>query len=993
MHRTLLRRLFSVPTSILLQAVPPRMPLHVYDNFMSGTSADFLEGMYCRWQKDPASVDPSWRAIFGTVPTTKRDDPILETPYPITTVVDGPHPVAAVVPRQTLHDSCRLVWLIQGYELRGHILADLDPLKWKESTRVPSLKPDRIPRLDVAAFGFEDSDLDRTFQVGFQDTVGGLLNTATQPMTLRQLQDRLARTYTGRIGWEYCHLPDEGICQWLRERAECPERVKGCAMSEEITVEKQRSILTHLAQATLFENFLDLKYPGQKRFGVDGGESLLVGLHALLERSSDLGCEEVIMGMAHRGRLNVLTTLCGKPLEAVLKEFKGLKPDDFSNHPGQGDVKYHLGMTNQITLANGKSVKVYLSFNPSHLECTNPLVEGLARAAQLFQKDQDVEGKRVLPIEIHGDASLCGQGVTFETMNFSDLNRYGTSGTIHVVVNNQIGYTTEPSSSRSSTHCTDIGRVFGCPVLHVNGDHPEEVYRVFRLAAEYRRRFRKSILIDLVCYRRFGHNESDDPLMTQPRLYQKVAKHPDTLALYSQQLISSGRFTAEEINTVKGQLNNRLKEAFEGADRFNYRDFSILDEKWKNFKTFPQKGTELPTCVPAEELKPVIAALCKVPKGFAVHPTLEKILERRRESLTQDTGIDWGTAEALALGTLLNSGIPVRVSGQDVERGTFSQRHAVLHDQNNDTTYTQLDNISDGQARAVFTNSSLSEFGVCGFEAGYSLYSPRLFCMWEAQFGDFANGATIIFDQFLCSGESKWKHPFSLVVSLPHGYDGAGPEHSSGRIERFLQAVSEDEHMPILDPVQRSMRVNIEVVYPSTPAQYFHLIRRHILRDFRKPLFIFFSKAFLRAPNLSHMESIMKGGFQAVIPDALPTPPADIRRVVFCSGEVYFYLEQFRMQKKITDVALVRVEQLSPFPFTEVSQQLQKYAKAEVVWAQLEPRNMGMFFYVEPRLKKLLNYERPVKYVGRSISSSPATGYKKVHEAEHQAVLTGAFAA
>jgi 2-oxoglutarate dehydrogenase E1 component len=970
------------------QTVPPRRLLHVNDSLLSGTSADAMEVMYVNWKKNPESVDPSFQEFFSTMNAKDGDydTPVLDHPIRVVSSVGGS--------AQSLQESGRLSWMVQCFEHRGHLVASIDPLNYKDdpNQRIPSRKVSEALCLDVEFFGFQPHDLDKVYTTGFHSSVGGLLHSDTPPMTLRALHERLVRTYCGNIGWDYSHVDDVKVARWLREQIETPERVSNAPLSE-LDKNGKLKVLKDLAYGVKFEQFMNKKFYMQKRFGLDGGESLIAGLQALLERTSDHGVEEVVVGMAHRGRLSSLYNITGKPFPALVKEFSGLKPTDYEGIEGQGDVKYHLGWRGQRKLSNGKEVLVEMMCNPSHLECVNPIVQGRTRASQFHRGEAGQ--KKVLPIEIHGDAAFAGQGVAFETMGLSELTSYHTGGTIHVVVNNQIGFTTDPKSSRSSAHCTDLGRVFHCPVFHVNGDKPEEVVKVFKMAADYRAQFGRSVVIDLVCYRRFGHNETDDPTVTQPLMYSRITKRADIFTLYSQELINSKAVSADEVKAVETAVWDEYNREFDKAATYNYPP---------TLKTKPPQWAELrpegvapkieSTKVSAEFIKPIVDAVGKLPEGFKLHKILDGILGRRHKSLQGLEGMDWGGAEILALGTLLLEGFHVRISGQDVQRATFSQRHAVVHDQVTDATYCHLANISPNQGKIVVQNSSLSEFGVLGFETGYSLYHPKQFVMWEAQFGDFANGAQIIFDNFLSSGESKWNLQYAPVISMPHGYDGNGPEHSSGRIERFLQMVNEDENTIIRDVTERMYKCNMEVTFPTTPAQYFHLIRRHVHRNFRKPWVNFFSKAFLRAPNLSTLEECLNGELLPVIGDTT-VDPANATVVLLCSGQIYFYLAEERQRLGRNDIAIIRVEQLAPFPSIEIEAELAKYSKtAPIRWVQEEPKNNGAWTFVEPRLHHLLqnsNDLREVRYVGRKTAASPATGYKKAHDHEHKRILQKAF--
>ena len=996
--------------------VPERMPLHLYDEFLSGTSAAYLESVLEDYRADPNSVDPQFRAIFESMQGTPYDAAVLH------------HPLKQVVAEANVHEELQqnygleasvqdarlIISLIRAYESHGHLFAKLNPLstihdeqgETAVESRVPSTKA--LLALHHTAFDLTDADLDPKFAVGFHNGLGGFFDVGSAPISLRDLIERLKECYCGRIGYEFMHVYDENVCHWIREHVESPNRIVNNPLINKID---HSALYYDLAQSVEFENFLKTKFHPAKRFGSDGSESFLVGMKALLERAGALGFREVIMGQAHRGRLNLLANVCGKPLEALLMEFRGLQEEDVLDPTMSFDVKYHLGSRQTITLRNGKEITVELLNNPSHLEAVNPLVQGYTRSAQ---RQRMVSGQghtpaEVLPIEIHGDAAVAGQGVVYETMGLSDIGKFGTGGTIHVVVNNQIGFTTNPIDSRSSTHCSDLARVFQCPVLHVNGDSPEDVARVFQLAADYRRTFARSIVIDLVCYRRYGHNEGDSPSFTQPIMYQIIDKRKDVLTLYTEEILEKPTpvLSKELMDTMRKEIRGKLRDAFSTVEKkaFNYKEYqkSIVMDVWKPFMFREAEKAEMkPTAVPKADLD-YIARFLKVgsfPEGFEVHKTLKDIFKRREVSLETGQGLEWSTCEALAVGTLARQfGYKIRVSGQDVERGTFSQRHAVVHDQNpameEDNIHIPLKAaLHDAPHLITFTNTALNEYAVLGFEIGYALRDPSNFIMWEAQFGDFANGAQIAIDQFLVSSMSKWSQPCSTILSLPHGYDGNGPEHSSGRIERFLQASNETEetgHKPL---AIRHFETNICVAQPTTPKQYFHILRRHMLRNFRRPLIIFWSKQYLRAPNVSSMAELTNGHFETVIPNTDPNAVEDgkMRRVVLCTGQVYFMLEKERASRRAHDIALVRVEELTPLPLAEIQAEVKRYPNAGVMWAQEEPRNMGAFLFLQPHLEDM-SKDGECKYAGRLSSPSVATGSRVIHNTENQMIIEAVFEA
>jgi 2-oxoglutarate dehydrogenase E1 component len=971
--------------------VPPRMPLHVNDSYLTGTSANYLESLY-----SAAEVDETLKSALDKADAVPLEVATIGAPVRIasTSTISKPKSEATSGPdiAQSIEESEQLIRLIRAYEEKGHVLAATDPLNYAQDPipRSPLEVAKTQVKLDVTDFGFTKADLDRTFCVGFTDGIGGLFDSSTPAMTLKEIVDVLTKAYTKTVGYEYMHINDARAVEWFRERIEFPSRVDGNPLAGDLTAGERRSVFKSLAQAVEFEKFLEIKYAGKKRFGSDGGEGFLVGLDALIDRSAEHGVDEVAIAMAHRGRLNVLVNTAKKPLEALLMEFNGLKEGDALG--GSYDVKYHLGMSSDITTAHGKTVGVHVLNNPSHLETANPVCQGFVRAAQ-FEKNNSKH--RVLPVEIHGDAAVAGQGVVHETLCISAVGAFSTGGTVHVIVNNQVGFTTDPTSSRSSVHCSAIGLVHQCPIIHVNGDRPEEVHRVFQLAADYRKEFGKSIIIDFVCYRRFGHNETDSPSFTQPLIYNtNITKRPDSLEVYKQQAVADKTLTAEEMDAVVKTIKAGYRASFAvvSEKKFDYKQFQkdTVPAAWKDFMPALDGAKMESTAVTEAQLAPVIAALNTLPDGFALHKTLQGILGNRTKTLAAGKGIEWGTAEALALGTMLMEGTEIRISGQDVERATFSQRHAILHDQETFARHTQLQHIAPEQAPLTVTNSPLSEYAVLGFEVGYALRSPKSLIMWEAQFSDFANTAQIIFDQYMFSSEEKWRQACDVIISMPHGNDGNGPEHSSGRIERFMQGASEHDGTPIMSEVERHYNINIEAIFPSTPKQYFHALRRHVKRNFRKPLVIFFSKANLRAPNVSSIADLTEGAFEPVIANVNENAVAvaQTRRVVFCVGQMYFMLAKAQAAGTANDVALVRVEQLAPFPLAEIDAVVKQYpASAEIMWAQEEPKNMGAFPFAQPHLERMMGYKRDLKFAGQPTCESPATGYNGIH-AEENVMMT-----
>jgi 2-oxoglutarate dehydrogenase E1 component len=848
--------------------------------------------------------------------------------------------------------------LINAYRVRGHLIADLNPL---------GVQPSYHPELDPTTYGLSIWDFDREFIIGNLAT-SGKANTST----LRQILETLRQTYCGRLGCEYMHIQHPEEKRWIQERIE-PQ-----ANNWPLEVTTKRRILLRLLQAESFENFLHTRFVGQKRFSLEGGESAMVVLDECMDRAAESGVQEMVIGMAHRGRLTVLANLIGKSMSQVFGEFEGNVDPETTQ--GSGDVKYHLGASGIQRTSSGREIKVSLSPNPSHLEAVDPVVEGIVRAKQTWMGDTKRE--KVLPILVHGDAAFAGQGVVAETLNLSLLSGYATGGTIHLVINNQIGFTSTPEEARSSTYCTDVARTVQAPILHVNGDDPEACARAIQVAIDYRMRFKKDVVIDMICYRRYGHNEGDDPSYTQPLMY-KIIKGKKTVATqYADRLLREGTVTKENGERIRRQIQDALNAAHEEAQK--------KGEKWELQEVTAYEENKVAvvcprTAVDEAAISKVVEGITTFPETFTLHPKLKGFIEKRKEVLRGGTA-DWATAEALAFGTLLLEGTPVRLSGQDSGRGTFSQRHLEYFDYNTAQVHTPMMHLDPRQARFEVLDSCLSEYGVMGFEFGYSLGDPLTLTLWEAQFGDFVNGAQIMIDQFIVSCEAKWGQPSGLVLLLPHGYEGQGPEHSSARPERFLQLCAED---------------NIQVCNVTTPAQYFHLLRRqmyggHDRRGLRKPLVIFTPKSLLRHPKaVSSLADFTHGHFQNVIGDAAAAAPDRISKVIFCTGKIYFELLAEREKRDITNTAIVRLEQMYPWPAEEIENTLWRYpSTAEVVWAQEEPRNQGAFLFVRDRMEALLAAtRRALRYAGRPEAASVSTGSGKRHAQEHAAVLEDAFSA
>ncbi|WP_322515073.1 2-oxoglutarate dehydrogenase E1 component [Rhodopseudomonas palustris] len=971
-------------------------------SFLQGANATYIDDLYSRYENDPSSVDADWQAFFKSLkdnpgdiqknaegpsweqanwPLTPRDD--------LTSALDGNWAqveksvgqkiqskaqtkgveLSTTDVNQATRDSVRALMLIRAYRMRGHFHAKLDPL---------GLEPTKDhEELDIRSYGFTEADLDRKI---FLDHVLGL-----EYGSLREIVAICERTYCQTMGIEFLHISNGAQKAWLQERIEGPDK------EISFTREGRRAILMKLVEAEGFERFCDLKFTGTKRFGLDGGESLIPALEQIIKRGGNLGVREIVLGMPHRGRLNVLTQVMGKPHRALFHEFKGgsANPDEVE---GSGDVKYHLGASSDREFDHNK-VHLSLTANPSHLEIVDPVVLGKVRAKQDQHGDLPEERVSVLPLLMHGDAAFAGQGVVAECFGLSDLKGYRTGGSIHFIVNNQIGFTTYPRYSRSSPYPSDVAKMIDAPIFHVNGDDPEAVVFAAKIAVEYRQKFHKPVVIDMFCYRRHGHNEGDEPAFTQPMMYRKIAGHPSALELYSKRLIADGVITEGEVEKAKADWRARLDAELEAGSSYRPNKADWLDGKWAGFKSAdqeedPRRGI---TGVDLAQLKDVGRKITKVPEGFRVHRTVARFLENRAKAIDSGVGIDWATGEALAFCTLLQEGHRVRLSGQDSERGTFSQRHSVLFDQEDETRYTPFNHLSPDQGHYEVVNSMLSEEAVLGFEYGYTLAEPNALTIWEAQFGDFANGAQVLFDQFISSGERKWLRMSGLVCMLPHGYEGQGPEHSSARLERFLQMCAED---------------NMQVVHATTPANFFHVLRRQLRREIRKPLILMTPKSLLRHKRaVSRLDELGPDtSFHRVLADdaqSLPdekiklVPDNKIRRVVICSGKVYYDLYEEREKRGVDDVYLLRVEQLYPVPLKTLVQEMSRFKEAELVWCQEEPRNMGAWHFIEPYLEWVQNqagatHRRP-RYVGRPASAATASGLMSKHLAQLKAFLDEAL--
>ena len=990
----------SSSSSSASSGAPRPVPLtELQDSFIGGTSASYLEHL----EDTPRDQrHQSWNAFLGLV-DGGRSPAEISAMYAGGARAPAPAPAAAAAvdaDEAATQRSMRLLLLIRAFQVTGHCAAELDPLGLKP--------PEEVVQLDPALYGFSEEDMDKPIFVGTW-RMKGFLNEDRPVQTLRGVLQRLRETYCGRIGYEYMHIQDRDRCNWLRERIESP-------VAPSYSKEEQLVMLDRLCWSYSFEGFLSTKFQAAKRFGLEGCETLIPGMKAMIDRLSELGAESVVMGMPHRGRLNVLGNVVRKPLRAIFNEFSiGPTPGDVG-YSGSGDVKYHLGTSYDRPTRSGRRVHLSLMANPSHLEAVNPLVEGKTRAKQYLSGDEARE--RNVPIILHGDGSFSGQGVVYETMHMQELPQYTTGGTIHIVVNNQVAFTTDPQFSRSSRYCTDIAKAQGCPIFHVNGDDVEAVTRVCELAADWRQRWHSDVVIDIVCYRKHGHNEIDEPSFTQPLMYKTIRTHPDAYHAYKEHLVGSGSITAGEASAVEERVMGILQEEFDAARDYKPTGSDWLATNWQGFKSPEQRSRVRNTAVPAEEIARVGAAITALPEGFTPHRTLKRVYAQRRAMAEGAESVDWAMGEALAFGTLLAEGNHVRLSGQDVERGTFSHRHAILHDQKTGGRYCPLTAAYDeaeSPGRFLASNSSLSEYGVLGYELGYSMESPRILSLWEAQFGDFANCAQVIVDQFVSSGEAKWLRQSGLVMLLPHGYDGMGPEHSSARLERYLQLVDEDPTaIPEMDREARMQiqNTNMQVCNITTPANYFHALRRQVHREFRKPLVVMSPKNLLRHPlarsPLADFTDDAEGQqrFKRLIMDGGaggdanldPAPMPGVGRLVLCSGKVYYDLYQRREELGLEDrVAICRVEQIAPFPFDLVRRELLRYPNARTIWAQEEPMNMGAYDFVRQRIltvRGALGMSTDiaaVEYAGRPPSASTATGFPQVHKQEQERVVFDAL--
>lgn len=934
------------------------------NTYLFGGNAPYVEEMYENYLANPGSVPDNWRAYFDAlqhVPATDGSN-----------TKDVPHlPVVNAFAERAKQGTTRVVvasgadselgrkrtavqQLIAAYRNVGARWADLDPLKRTERPAIPELEP--------SFYGFSDADMETVFNTS--NTFFG-----KETMSLRDLLNALRETYCGTMGAEYMYITDQTQKRWWQQKLE------SARTNPQLNGDQKKHVLERLTAAEGLERFLHTKYVGQKRFSLEGGESFIVAMDELIQRAGEKGVQEIVIGMAHRGRLNVLVNTLGKAPKDLFSEFDHTAPEDLPS----GDVKYHQGFSSDVSTRGGP-VHLSLAFNPSHLEIVNPVVEGSVRAR--MDRRGDKEGDQVLPVLVHGDAAFAGQGVVMETLALAETRGYYTGGTVHIVINNQIGFTTsDPRDSRSTLYCTDVVKMIDAPVLHVNGDDPEAVVLGMQLALEYRQEFNKDVVVDIVCFRKLGHNEQDTPALTQPLMYKKISKHPGTRKLYADKLATQGLG-----ETLGDDMVKAYRAAMDAGKHTvdpvltNFKSKYAVD--WSPFlnKKWTDAGD---TAIPLAEWKRIAEKITTVPEGFTVHPLVKKVLDDRAAMGRGDVNVDWGMGEHMAFASLVASGYPVRLSGEDCGRGTFTHRHAVLHDQNREKfdegTYVPLQNIAETQAPFVVIDSILSEEAVLAFEYGYASNDPNTLVIWEAQFGDFVNGAQVVIDQFIASGEVKWGRVNGITMMLPHGYEGQGPEHSSARLERFMQLAAD---------------ANMQIVQPTTASQIFHVLRRQQVRNLRKPLVIMTPKSLLRNKDAtSPLSEFTKGSFQTVIPDAKELKADKVKRLIACSGKVYYDLAKKREEKGSDDVAIIRVEQLYPFPHKAFATELKKYPNlVDVVWCQDEPQNQGAWFFVQHNIHENLQEGQKLGYAGRAASASPAVGYSHLHQEQQKALVDAAFA-
>ena len=922
------------------------------DSFLNSANAPYVAELYFKYTQNPKSIDDSWKSFFSSLnedelsvisdfggPEWKKRDTNVIDDISFDKVVRSSASVDFASFKTSTLDSIRALRLIRAYRVNGHLIANLDPLNLHEKNY--------HPELDYKSYGFSDNDLDREI---FVDGSLGL-----ETATLKEIIKILNQTYSSSIGVEFLHIQSVEQKQWVQERIEEVHN------KTNFTTQGKKAIYQRLVESELFEQYLDKKFLGTKRYGVEGGESMIPGIEQIVKQSCLADVQDIYFGTAHRGRLTLLATVLGMPYRGILSKFQG-SLNDPNEVLGSGDVKYHLGVSSDREF-DGKKIHLSLTPNPSHLEAVDPVVAGKVRARQTLLEDKMTN--KVFGLLIHGDAAMAGQGIVAETFAMSQLRGFRTGGTIHFVINNQIGFTTTPHYGRSAPYCTEIAKMVQAPIFHVNGDDPEAVVHVCRLAAEYRNLFKEDVVIDMFCYRRSGHNEADEPMFTQPLMYKKIKKHATTLNIYKDQLVREEVLTEDEAKLRISDFKKFLDSEFELSKSYKPNKADWLDGTWTGFKTASFDARRGKTSSNEEDIKLIAKEIHSIPEEFTSHKRIKKIYNDRYQSIVNEQNIDWATAEALAFASLLADGYGVRLSGQDVGRGTFSHRHAVLYDQENEERFVPLRHFREKQGLFEIVDSFLSEFGVLGFEYGYSQADPKTLVIWEAQFGDFSNGAQTIIDQFITTGERKWLRMSGLTLLLPHGHEGQGPEHTSSRLERFLQMCAED---------------NIQVANPTSPANYFHILRRQMLRDFRKPLILMTPKSTLRHKNnTSSLDQFVNGStFHRVLSDPIAKEFKNkIDRIILCSGKIYFELQDRINELDIKNIHIVRIEQLYPFPYETLEEELQEFKNCEVIWCQEEPKNMGAWQFVEQRIQRALikiGIEKKLYFIGRRAAASPATG-------------------
>ena len=935
------------------------------DSFLNSANAPYVAELYFKYTQNPKSIDESWKSFFSSLnedeisiiadfggPEWKKRDTNVINDISFDKVIRASSGVDFNSFKTSTLDSIRALRLIRAYRINGHLIANLDPLELHEKNY--------HPELDYKSYGFNENDLDR--EIFIDGSLG--LETAS----LKEIINILNKTYASSIGVEFLHIQSVEQKQWVQAR------IEEAYNKTNFTTQGKKAIFQRLVESELFEKYLDKKFLGTKRYGIVGGESMMPGIEQMVKQSCLLGVEDIYFGTAHRGRLTLLSTVLGMPYRGILSKFQG-DLNDPNEVLGSGDVKYHLGVSSDREF-DGKKIHLSLTPNPSHLEAVDPVVVGKVRAKQTITKDKTND--KVFGILIHGDAAMAGQGIVAETFAMSQLRGFRTGGTIHFVINNQIGFTTTPHYGRSAPYCTEIAKMVQAPIFHVNGDDPEAVVHVCRLAAEYRNLFKEDVVVDMFCYRRSGHNEADEPMFTQPLMYKKIKSHSTTLNIYKEQLLREEILTEEEVKSRISDFKNFLDSEFELSKSYKPNKADWLDGTWTGIKIASIDARRGKTSSTEEDIKALAKEIHSIPKDFTPHKRIQKIYNERQESINDGKNIDWATAEALAFATLLKDGYGVRLSGQDVGRGTFSHRHAVLYDQENEKRFVPLRHFRKEQALFEIVDSFLSEFGVLGFEYGYSQADPKTLVIWEAQFGDFSNGAQTIIDQFITTGERKWLRMSGLTLLLPHGHEGQGPEHTSSRLERFLQMCAED---------------NIQVANCTSPANYFHILRRQMMRDFRKPLVLMTPKSTLRhKANTSALIDFVNGStFHRVLSNPLSEDDyKHINRIVFCSGKIYFELQDHINELKLNNVYIIRLEQLYPFPYEALKQGIEKFINCELIWCQEEPKNMGAWEFIKKRLKSVLHLvgaKNELHFIGRRAAASPATGVFDRHLSNQKNII------